>query len=82
MSMISGGAVPSLWCSDVVMVGAKSPKYAKGMGYTTVDTFEQAMRHAERYVGKNPRVLCTPEAFSGGVAVHLHLKKNVPETLG
>jgi hypothetical protein len=23
---------------------------------------------------EHPRILCTPEAFSGGVAVHLHLK--------
>lgn len=78
MSMISGGAVPALHCADVVMIGAQSPKYARGMGYTTVNTFDEAMRHAERYVGKNPRVLCTPEAFSGGVAVHLHLKSNLP----
>ena len=76
MSMISGGSVPPLRTSAVFIVGAKAPRYARGMGFTPVSTFEEAMKRAERYVGQNPRVLCTPECFSGGVAVHLHTKKS------
>lgn len=74
MSMISGGGVPALCCSDVLMVGAKAPRFARGMGYKTVNTFEEALTHAKRIVGNNPNILCTPECFSGGVPVHLHLK--------
>jgi len=75
MSMISGGSVPALRTSAVFLAGAKAPKYARGMGFTPVSSFEEAMRGAERYLGQNPRILCTPECFSGGVPVHLHLKK-------
>jgi hypothetical protein len=75
MSMISGGSVPALWTSAVYLVGAQAPLYARGMGFTPLGTFEEAMSRARRHVGKNPRILCTPECFSGGVAVHLHLKE-------
>lgn len=71
MSMISGGAVLGQRTQAVIMVGAKKPVYARGMGYIPVSTFDDAMRLASRYVGKNPRILCTPESFSGGAAVHL-----------
>ncbi len=71
MSMISGGEVTLQRTCATIMVGAKAPAYARGMGYVPVGTFPEALKLAERYVGKNPRILCTPEAFSGGVAVHL-----------
>ena len=71
MSMISGGSAVAARTRAVVMVGAKSPDLARGMGYIPVDTMDQAMKTAEKYVGKKPRILCTPEAFSGGVGVHL-----------
>lgn len=71
MSMTAGGAVPFKWCSQVYLVGAQEPGYARGMGYRTLPTVEAALRDAERYVGKNPRILCTPEAFSGGLAPNL-----------
>ncbi|MEF2074272.1 lactate racemase domain-containing protein [Consotaella aegiceratis] len=74
MSMISGGSVPVNRCSAVFVVGAQAPRYVRGMGFRPTATFQDALRQAERYVGKNPRVLCTPECFSGGTAVHLHLK--------
>ena len=73
MSMLSGGAVPVKRCQKVLLVGAKKPLYAKAMGLTPVASFAAAMAEAERYVGKNPRVLCTPECFSGGAAPHLSL---------
>jgi len=73
MSMITGGAIPALRTSAVYIVGAKAPQYARGMGFIPLSTFQEAMKQAERFVGKNPRILCTPECFTGGVAVHLHL---------
>ncbi len=75
MSMLSGGAVPAKRCQKVLIVGAKTPLHAKALGFTPVATFDDAMREAERYVGKNPRILCTPECFSGGAAVHLHAER-------
>ena len=74
MSMISGGSVPALNTAGVFMPGAKAPMYARGMGYIPFTTFEDAMARAEKSVGKNPRILCTPECFSGGGAVHVSCK--------
>ena len=71
MSMVSGGAIPGLRTSRSIIVGAEKPMYARGMGYATARTYEDGMKIAEGYTGKNPRILCTPECFSGGVAVHL-----------
>ncbi|TVM30611.1 hypothetical protein DQK91_20475 [Oceanidesulfovibrio marinus] len=75
MSMISGGSVPQLRCPAVFLVGPQKPEYARGMGMIPVSTFDQAMDRARRLVGAKPRVLCTPECFSGGTAVHLHMKQ-------
>ena len=72
MSMISGGAVAGQRTSAVFLVGAKAPQYARGMGFVPVSRFAEAMERARKIVGPNPRILCTPEAFSGGVAVHLY----------
>ena len=75
MSMISGGSVPALWTSAVFMPGAKAPEYARGMGFIPLEQLrDEAMQRAEKIVGKNPKILCTPECFSGGVAVHLRAK--------
>jgi len=74
MSMISGGSAALLWTSAVFVVGPKEPGYARGMGFTPVLTFDEAMARAKKIVGDNPRILCTPECFSGGIAVHLHTK--------
>ncbi|MEA5087835.1 lactate racemase domain-containing protein [Solidesulfovibrio sp.] len=75
MSMISGGSVPALRTSAVYVAGAKAPRFARGMGFTPTATFEEAMARAKRHVGSNPRILCTPDCFTGGMGVHLHLKK-------
>ncbi len=74
MSMISGGSASLLWTSAVFLAGAKAPTYARGMGFVPTRTFEDAMERAKRIVGDNPRILCTPECFSGGVGVHLYRK--------
>lgn len=74
MSMTSGGAIPNLYMSSVYIVGAKQPKYARGMGFKPVEKFEDALKDATRYVGKNPKILCTPRCFTSGTAVNLHIK--------
>ena len=75
LSMLSGGSASLLWTSAVFLPGAKAPGYARGMGFIPTNTFEDAMESAKRIVGDNPRILCTPECFSGGVGVHLHRKE-------
>lgn len=75
MSMISGGAVPNLHTSSVYIVGAQLPKYARGMGFKAVGSVEEALKDAKKYVGTNPKILCTPRCFTSGTAVNLHLKK-------
>ena len=75
MSMVSGGAVPLKRTAAVFMPGARKPQYARGMGFIPTRTFDEAMERARKIVGHQPRILCTPECFSGGVAVHLHLKR-------
>ena len=76
LSMISGGSASLLWTSAVFLPGAKAPGYARGMGFIPTNTFEDAMERAKRIVGDSPRILCTPECFSGGVGVHLHRKES------
>ena len=74
MSMISGGAILGKRTQAVIMVGAQKPVYARGMGYIPVATFDEAVRLAARYVGSKASILCTPECYSGGAAVHLQRK--------
>ena len=76
MSMIAGGSVPLKWCSQIYVVGAQQPGIARSLGYRTMSKFSDALVDAERYVGKNPRVLCTPECYSGGMPVNLVARKN------
>ena len=73
-SMISCGTIALQRSSAVFMPGAMKPGYARGIGCIPTSTFEEAMEKAKRIVGNNPRIVCTPEAFSGGVGVHLYLK--------
>lgn len=56
--------------SAVFIPGARSPGHARGMGCIPTDDFGAALRAAQKYVGKNPRVLVLPGAFLG-VGVHL-----------
>jgi len=76
MSMFSGGSASLLWTSAVFIVGPEETRYARGMGFIPVKTVEEAMERAEKIVGKNPRILCTPEYFSGGVPVHIRSTLN------
>jgi len=74
MSMMSGGCVPLKWCSQIYLVGAKNPGIGRAMGYRTMKTFEAALVDAQKYVGKNPRILCTPECYSGGMPVNVRAR--------
>jgi hypothetical protein len=71
MSMISGGAVTQKRAIASFIVGAKTPKFARGMGFIPVKSIEEALVIASRYVGADPQILCTPDVFSSGVPVHL-----------
>ncbi len=72
LSMISMGAVAHQRTSAVLIPGALKPRYARGMGCIPTKTFDDALTRAQRFVGKNPRILVIPEAFRH-VGVHLHL---------
>jgi hypothetical protein len=74
MSMISGGSMPHVYASAVFVAGARAPAYARGMGFVPTANFAEALKQAERIVGKNPRILCTPDCFTGGAGVHLRKK--------
>lgn len=76
MSMTSGGSVPLKWCAEVMVVGARKPGFARGMGYSTYTSVDEALKAARKHVGKNPRILATPECYSGGVAVNVTCKAN------
>ncbi len=73
LSMVSMGAIAHQRTNAVLIPGATSPGYARGMGCIPTKTYNDALRYAERYVGKNPRILVTPEAFRSA-GVHLHLR--------
>jgi lactate racemase len=73
MSMISGGSAALLWTSAVFIVGPKNAGHVRGMGFTPVTTYAEAFERARKVLGeRDPKVLCTPECFTGGVPVHLY----------
>ncbi len=73
-SMISCGHIADMNCSAIYIVGAYQPGYARGMGMKTKATFEEALKDAGRYVGKNPNILALPKTFKTA-AVHLGMKE-------
>lgn len=72
-SMMSCGHLAEKHTSAIYCVGAYEPGYARGMGMKTRATFEEALKDAEKYVGKNPRILALPRAFKTA-SVHLYPK--------
>jgi nickel-dependent lactate racemase len=60
-SMLYMGGVAHRLCRAVYIVGAEEPGYARGMGCIAARTFDGALKHAERYVGKSPKTLVVPE---------------------
>jgi nickel-dependent lactate racemase len=77
-SMISCGTIALQRTAAVFIPGAEKPEYARGMGCIPTATFEEAMEQAIKITGNNPNIICTPEAFSGGVGVHLYPKNGKP----
>ena len=73
MSMVSGGAAAHLNSSAIIVVGAQNPGMARSMGYLTAGDVPEALQTARRFTDGRPRILATPECFSGGSAVHLKL---------
>lgn len=70
LSMVSMGTIALKRTSAVIVAGARAPGYARGMGLKPTNTFADALKEAEKYVGKNPRILVLPEALTKA-AVHL-----------
>ncbi|MDQ3397405.1 MAG: lactate racemase domain-containing protein [Deinococcota bacterium] len=68
-SMAYMGGIASRKALAVYITGAKAPSYARGMGCIPTRTFDQALEHAKRYVGKNPKLLIVPQLSKP--AVHL-----------
>ncbi|MCC3145776.1 lactate racemase domain-containing protein [Halanaerobium sp. Z-7514] len=73
-SMISCGHIAKMHASEIYMVGAYEPGYARGMGMNPLATFEDALKDAEKHVGKNPNILALPKAFKRK-PVHLMMKE-------
>ncbi|MGI9862367.1 lactate racemase domain-containing protein [Moorella naiadis] len=72
LSMVSMGGVALKHTSAVFIPGARKPGYARAMGCIPTNTFADALKQAEKYVGKNPRILVLPESF---LKVSVHLKR-------
>lgn len=60
-SMLYMGGIALNLARAVYIVGAKSPGFARGMGCMTVNTFDEAVEHAARHVGEDPKMLVVPE---------------------
>ncbi len=69
-SMMSCGHLAEKHTSAVYCVGAYEPGFARGMGMKTRATFDEALKDAEKYVGKEPNILALPLTFKTA-AVHL-----------
>lgn len=72
-SMISCGHIAHMHCAAIYIVGAYAPGYARGMGMKPKATFAEALKDAERYVGKEPRILALPRTFKTA-GVHLMME--------
>ena len=72
-SMVYMGGLAAKHASAIFIVGAKEPGYARAMGCIPARTFAEAMQGAEKYVGKNPRLLALPEYLTKA-PVHLRCR--------
>jgi len=62
-SMVYCGTIALKHTSRIFIVGAREPKYARAMGCKPIKTFEEALREAEKHVGRDPNILVLPECF-------------------
>lgn len=72
LSMVAMGGVALRHTSAIYVVGAKEPQCARGMRMRPVDTFAEALGEAAKIVGRDPRMLVIPEAFTR-TAVHFKM---------
>ncbi|MCB9499420.1 MAG: DUF2088 domain-containing protein [Erysipelotrichaceae bacterium] len=72
-SMISCAHLADKDTKAVYIVGAKEPGYARAMGMKTRSTVMEALKDAEKFVGKNPNILVLPKTFQKP-SVHLCMK--------
>ena len=72
-SMISCGQIAQDQAAAIYIVGAYQPGYARGMGMKTKGSFAAAFQDAEKYVGKEPRILALPKTFRTA-GVHLMMQ--------
>jgi lactate racemase len=72
-SMVSCGHIAEMHTTATYIVGAYEPGYARAMGMKTRATFAEALKDAERYVGKNPKILALPRTFRTA-GVHLMME--------
>jgi hypothetical protein len=73
-SMMACGQLAEMHTAAIYLVGAREPGFARGMGFKTRATVEEALADARnKYVGEHPRVLALPRTFRTA-AVHLCLK--------
>ena len=68
-SMAYMGGLAVRTAVEVMIVGAKAPGFARGVGARPIATFEEALARAERLLGAPARPLIVPEASKP--AVHL-----------
>jgi hypothetical protein len=73
-SMISCGHIAHMHSSAIYIVGAYEPGYARGMDMKARATFSGALKDAEKYVGRNAKILALPRTFRTA-GVHLMMKK-------
>lgn len=71
-SMMSCGHLAEKHTAALYCVGAYEPGFARSMGMKTRASFDEALKDAEKYVGKNPGILALPKAFKTS-SVHLHM---------
>lgn len=78
-SMISCGQIAHIHASAIFLVGAKEPGFARGMEMRPRATFADALQEAQGLVGKNPKILALPKAFTS-IAVHLMMENDRERT--
>lgn len=60
-SMLYMGGIALDYARAIYIAGAKSPGFARGMGCIPTNTFDDALEHAARHVGRDPKMLVVPE---------------------
>jgi nickel-dependent lactate racemase len=62
-SMMYYGEIALHHTSQIFIVGAKEPSFAKAMGFTPIKEFPTALNEARKAVGTNPEILALPSYF-------------------